>query len=86
MVNNCSMTVNYSGILTLEIIVFFTTVIYHGKFLRYFYNIGPRQHNLVADLSQLVGDQIYQLYWSSRPLDHASLKSRNGQTILFVSF
>jgi hypothetical protein len=38
-VNNCSMTVNYHGILTLEIIGFFTVVIYHGKLLRYFYNI-----------------------------------------------
>ena len=40
-VNYCSMTVNYHGILTLEIIGFFTMVIYHGKLLRYFYNIGP---------------------------------------------
>jgi hypothetical protein len=40
-VNNCSMTVNYLGILTLEIIGFFTEVIYHGKLPRYFYNIGP---------------------------------------------
>ena len=39
-VNYCSMTVNYGGILTLEIIVFFTAVIYHGKLPQYFYNIG----------------------------------------------
>jgi hypothetical protein len=42
MVNNCSMTVNYHSILTLEIIGFFTAEIYHGKLPRYFYNIGPR--------------------------------------------
>jgi hypothetical protein len=40
MVNNCSTTVNYCGILTLEIIGFFTAVIYHGKLPWYFYNIG----------------------------------------------
>jgi len=40
-VNNCSMTVNYCGILTLEIIGFFTTVIYHGILPWYFYNISP---------------------------------------------
>jgi hypothetical protein len=34
------MTVNYHGILTLEIIGFFTAVIYDGKLRRYFYNIG----------------------------------------------
>jgi hypothetical protein len=37
MVNNCSMTVNYHGILTLEIIGFlpeyFTMVNYHGIFI-----------------------------------------------------
>jgi hypothetical protein len=31
MVNYCSMTVNYLGILTLEIIGFLTAVIYHEK-------------------------------------------------------
>ncbi len=41
MVNYCSMTVNYRGILTLEIIGYFTAVIYYGKLPRYFYNIGP---------------------------------------------
>jgi hypothetical protein len=35
------MTVNYHGILTLEIIGFLTAVIYHGKLPQYFYNIGP---------------------------------------------
>ncbi len=42
MVNLCSMTVNYRSILTLEIIGFFTTVIYHVKLQKYFYNIGTR--------------------------------------------
>ncbi len=41
MLNYCSMTVNYCSILTLEIIGFFTAVIYHGKLPWYFYNIGP---------------------------------------------
>ncbi len=43
MVNNCSMIVNYSDILTLEIIGFFTALIYHGKLPQYFYNIGSRE-------------------------------------------
>ncbi len=50
-VNYCSMTVNYRGILTLEILSFFTVVIYHGKLPRYIYNIGPWLQKLVADLS-----------------------------------
>ncbi len=33
--------VNYCGIWTLEKVGFFTAVIYHGKLLWYFYNIGP---------------------------------------------
>ena len=41
-INNCSLTINYCGILTLEIIGFFTAVIYHGKLPRYFYNIGSK--------------------------------------------
>ncbi len=41
------MTVNYEGIVTLEIIGVFTAVIYHGKLPWYFYNIGPRNHNLI---------------------------------------
>jgi hypothetical protein len=40
------LTVHYRGILTLEIIGFFTAVIYHGTLLRYFYNIGPWWQNL----------------------------------------
>ena len=40
-VNNYSMTVNYCSILTLEIIGFFTVVIYYGKLPWYFYNICP---------------------------------------------
>jgi hypothetical protein len=38
------MTANYCGILTLEIIGFFTALIYHGKLPQYFYNIGPWFH------------------------------------------
>jgi hypothetical protein len=41
MVNNCSMTVNYCSILTLEIIVFFTVVIYHGKLISIFITLAP---------------------------------------------
>jgi hypothetical protein len=41
------MTVNYEGILTIEIIGVFTAVIYHGKLPWYFYNIGPGNHNLI---------------------------------------
>jgi hypothetical protein len=44
------MTVNYHGILTIEIIGFFTAVIYHGKLPWYFYNIGPWWKKLGADL------------------------------------
>jgi hypothetical protein len=36
-----SMTINYCGILTLEIICFYTPIIYHGKLPWYFYNTGP---------------------------------------------
>ena len=42
MINNCSLTVYYCSILTLEIIGFFTAVIYHGKLTQYFYNIAKR--------------------------------------------
>jgi hypothetical protein len=52
MVNDCSMTVNYRSILTLEMIGFFTAVIYHGKLLQYFYNIGPRWQKMATDLSK----------------------------------
>ncbi len=50
-VNYCSLTVNYHGILTLEIIGFFAVVIYHGKLPRYFYNIGPRCENISYDVT-----------------------------------
>jgi hypothetical protein len=35
------MTVNYCGILTLEIKVVFTAVIYHGKLPQYFITLAP---------------------------------------------
>ncbi len=41
MVNYFYMTVNYLDILTLEIIGFFTAVIYHGKLLQYFIALAP---------------------------------------------
>jgi hypothetical protein len=36
-----TLAINYSGILNLEKVGFFTTDIYRGKLLPYFYNIGP---------------------------------------------
>jgi hypothetical protein len=44
------MTVNYRDILTLEIIGFYTAVIYDGKLPWYFYNIGPGFTNFVAKI------------------------------------
>jgi hypothetical protein len=38
------MTANYSGILALEIIGFFTSVIYNEKLPQWSYNIGPWWH------------------------------------------
>jgi hypothetical protein len=40
-VNYCSMTANYHGILTLEIIGFFTAVIYHKNYRNRFITLGP---------------------------------------------
>jgi len=60
------MTVNYHGILTLEIIGFFTTVIYHGKLPWYLYNICP--WNLKTHLCTKIPD--------SALLEAITLKSR----------
>jgi hypothetical protein len=46
------MTVNYHGILTLEIIGFFTMVIYHEKLSQQFYNIGPLSKKLATICSR----------------------------------
>ncbi len=54
-VNYCNMTVYYWGILMLENNRFFTAVIYHGKLLHYFYNIGPRGWGSMFNLVNVDG-------------------------------
>ncbi len=49
-VNNCSMTVNYRVILTLEIIGLFTKVIYLGKLPQYFISYAPGVCEIVPDI------------------------------------
>ncbi len=96
-VYNCSMTVNYRSILTLEIIGFFTEVIYHGKLLRYFYNIGPGVN--VAKLFFLghilsresIHNTLFSLQGKNVPnkiIDHYRVESlaRDKHTSLLGSF
>ncbi len=82
MVNLHSMTVNYQGILTLEIIGFFTAVIYHVKLQRYFYNIGTRcrgyKHFLcVTRCHSKMGQYILKTF-------HGSLNAINNGTTHFA--
>jgi hypothetical protein len=63
-VNYCSMTVNYRSILTLEIIGFFTTVIYNSKLPQYFYNTGPWNHRNLSLSALIVELSAYPEEWS----------------------
>ncbi len=63
-VNYCSMAVNYRSILTLEIIGFFTAVIFHGKLPRYFYNTGPWNHINLSLSALIVELSAYPDEWS----------------------
>jgi hypothetical protein len=63
-VNYWSMTVNYRGILTLEIIGFFIAVIYHATLPQYFYNTGPWNHRNLSLSALIVELSAYPDEWS----------------------
>ena len=67
-VNYCNMSVNYHGIWTLEIVEFFTVVIYHEKSLQKFYSIDSWWQNLVADLSWLILSTHWRIliFWTEQ--------------------